>query len=334
VKQPDFTIITPSFKQLDYLGCCIASVADQGAKGSGNAGTCESQNVRGPENLGEQLSVEHIVQDAGSPGIEEFAERMGERLLGRYGGERASNLERFELLHIRTAHGYTLRIFKEPDKGMYDAINKGLKRGTGKIRAYLNCDEQYLPGVLPMIWASFQKNPSVDVVLGDVIIVGKDGEAICHRKMVKPGLAHTWTCHFGALTAGIFFREKLVNEGLLFDTSYRVASDAEWFVRVLQSGKKVQPLRRTTSTFMESGENLGLSSAAKEERARLDNSAPLYFKVLRPVWVLAHRVRRLWSGAHRSEDVAYGIYLPKQSVRKAFTAKRLRTTWPGRIFNF
>jgi hypothetical protein len=274
------------------------------------------------------------VQDAGSPGIEEFAEKMAEQLLGRYGGERASNLQTFELLHIRTAHGYTLRIFKEKDEGMYDAINKGLKKGTGKVRAYLNCDEQYLSGVLPMIWASFQKNPSVEVVLGDVIIVGTDGEAICHRKMVKPGLAHTWTCHFGALTAGIFFREKLVNEGLLFDTSYRAASDAEWFVRVLQSGNKVKPLGKTTSTFMESGENLGLSLTAKEERARLDASAPLYFKALRPVWVLVHRVRRLWSGAHRSEDVAYEIYLPKDSGRKAFTAKRLRTTWPGRMLNF
>jgi glycosyltransferase involved in cell wall biosynthesis len=307
----DFTIITPSFGQLDHLACCIASVADQ-----------------------EGVTVEHIVQDAGSPGIEEFAEEMGARLLRMYGGEKVTSLKKFELLHIRTAHGYTLRIFKEKDEGMYDAINRGLKRAKGKVCAYLNCDEQYLPGALSMIWASFQNNPSVEVVLGDVIIVGTDGEAVCHRKMVKPGLAHTWTCHFSALTAGIFFREKLVNEGLLFDTSYRAASDAEWFVRVLQSGKKVQPLRKTTSTFMESGENLGLSLTAKEERARLDASAPLYFKVLRPVWVLLHRARRLWSGAHRSEDVTYEIYLPKDSGRKAFCAKWLRTTWPGRMLNF
>ena len=291
MKQPDFTIITPSFGQLDHLACCIASVADQ-----------------------EEVEVEHIVQDGGTKGFADFAKQMAQQWPNR--------------------NGYQRIMVSEQDEGMYDAINRGLKRAKGKVCAYLNCDEQYLPGVLSMIWASFQNNPSVDVVLGDVIVVGTDGEAVCHRKMVKPGLAHTWTCHFGALTAGIFFREKLVNEGLLFDTSYRAASDAEWFVRVLQSGKKVQPLRRTTSTFMESGENLGLSLTAKEERARLDASAPLYFKVLRPVWVLAHRVRRLWSGAHRSEDVSYGIYLPKQSVRKVFNAKRLRTTWPGRMLNF
>jgi glycosyltransferase involved in cell wall biosynthesis len=291
VKQPDFTIITPSFKQLDYLGCCIASVADQ-----------------------EGVEVEHIVQDGGTKGFADFAKQMAQQRPNR--------------------NGYQRIMVSEQDGGMYDAINRGLKRAKGKVCAYLNCDEQYLPGVLSMILASFQKNPSVEVLLGDVIVVGADGEAVCHRKMVKPGLAHTWTCHFGALTAGIFFREKLVNEGLLFDTSYRVASDAEWFVRVLQSGKKVQSLRKTTSTFMESGENLGLSSAAKEERARLDASAPLYFKVLRPVWVLMHRLRRLWAGAHQAEDVAYEIYLPKESERKAFYAKRLRTTWPGRMLNF
>ena len=287
----DFTIITPSFGQLDHLACCIASVADQ-----------------------EGVEVEHIVQDGGTKGFADFAKRMAQQWPNR--------------------NGYQRIMVSEQDGGMYDAINRGLKRAKGKVRAHLNCDEQYLPGALKMVQDFFKNRLNVDVVLGDVIIVGTGGKAICHRKMVKPGLAHTWTCHFGALTAGIFFREKLVSEGLLFDTSYRAASDAEWFVRVLQSGKKVQPLRRTTSTFMESGENLGLSLTAKEERARLDASAPLYFKVLRPVWVLVHRVRRLWSGAHRSEDVAYGIYLPKQSGRKAFTAKRLRTTWPGRMLNF
>ena len=287
----DFTIITPSFGQLDHLACCIASVADQ-----------------------EGVEVEHIVQDGGTKGFADFAKQMAQQWPNR--------------------NGYQRIMVSEQDGGMYDAINRGLKRAKGKVCAYLNCDEQYLPGVLSMIWASFQNNPSVDVVMGDVIIVGTDGEAVCHRKMVKPGLAHTWTCHFGALTAGIFFREKLVNEGLLFDTSYRAASDAEWFVRVLRSGKKIESLRETTSTFMESGENLGLSLTAKEERARLDDSAPLYFKVLRPFWVLAHRVRRLWSGAHRSEDVTYEIYLPKDSGRKAFFAKRLRTTWPGRMLNF
>ena len=125
-----------------------------------------------------------------------------------------------------------------------------------------------------------------------------------------------------------------MNERLLFDTSYKVASDAEWFVRVLRSGKKIEPLRKTTSTFMESGENLGLSSTAKEERERLDASAPLFFSKLRILWVIIHRFKKLISGAHRSDDVVYEIYMPNQSGRNSFKAANLRTTWPKRMLNF
>ena len=310
IKSVDITTITPSFKQLDYLWCCIASVADQ-----------------------EGVEVEHIVQDAGSPGIEEFAEKMGEWLLRMYGGEKITNLEKLELLHIRTAHGYTLQIFNEKDEGMYDAINKGIDKATGPICGYLNCDEQYLNSALLQVKEAFDKTLEIGVVLGDVIIINRDGEAICHRKIETPSLAHTWTCHFSALTAAVFFRKSEISEGLLFDISYRMASDAEWFVRILRSRLVIEVLRTNISTFMESGQNLGLSLAAEKERERLNASAPYLYRKLKILWVAFHRIKRLIGRQHRSEDVAYEVYLPNSDKRKVFYAKRLRTTWPGRMFN-
>ena len=310
-KSVNLTTITPSFKQLDYLGCCIASVADQ-----------------------EGVTVEHIVQDAGSPGIEEFAEEMGARLLRMYGGERVTSLEKFELLHIRTAHGYTLRIFKEKDEGMYDAINKGIEKANGLICGYLNCDEQYLNSALLIVKEAFDKKLEIGVVLGDVIIINRDGEAICHRKIGTPSLAHTWTCHFSALTAAAFFKKSEISEGLLFDISYRMASDAEWFVRILRSRMVIEVIRTNIATFMESGQNLGLTPAAVKERERLNATAPFMFRKLKILWVAIHRLKRLIDRQHRLEDVAYEVYLPKSDKRKAFYAKRLRTTWPGRGFYF
>ena len=182
-----FSIVTPSFKQLDYLGCCIASVADQG------------------------VTVEHIVQDAGSPGIEEFAEKMAEQILGRYGGERVSNLQTFELLHIRTSHGYTLRIFKEKDEGMYDAINRGLQKATGEVCAYLNCDEQYLLGTLRRVADYFGRLPKIDVLFGAAIVVRPDGSYVCDRKVMKPTRLHTLVSgNLSIFTCSTFFRRRSV----------------------------------------------------------------------------------------------------------------------------
>jgi glycosyltransferase involved in cell wall biosynthesis len=79
----DFTIVTPSFRQLEYLECCISSVADQ-----------------------EGVSIEHIVQDGGTVGFKEFAEKMRQRWPDRPNYRRA--------------------MLSEPVTGMYDAINKGL----------------------------------------------------------------------------------------------------------------------------------------------------------------------------------------------------------------
>ena len=41
--------------------------------------------------------------------------------------------------------------FIEKDGGMYDAVNRGYRRAQGDILAYLNCDEQYLPGALKTV---------------------------------------------------------------------------------------------------------------------------------------------------------------------------------------
>ena len=287
----DFTIVTPSFRQLDQLGCCISSVADQ-----------------------EGVSVEHIVKDGGTEGFEEFAKKMAKRW-----PDRAT---------------YRRVMISDSDRGMYDAINRGLKKATGGICAYLNCDEQYLPGVLKRVLHRFNQSLETDLFLGNVVVVDSQGEPICHRKMIRPGLAHTWTCHFAALTAGIFFRRKVIDQGMCFDTSYRAVADADWFVRILRSGLRVGILGSATSTFMEAGNNLGLSATALAERERLTCSAPGWMRWLRPWWVLWHRIRRLAAGAQITDDLTYEIYLPDRPYRKSVLAKKLRTTWPGRMWGY
>jgi len=65
-----FSIVTPSYNQLEWLRLCVASVRGQVTAGDGGM-----QN--NPELKIQPLAVEHLIQDAGSPGIEEFAHEIG-----------------------------------------------------------------------------------------------------------------------------------------------------------------------------------------------------------------------------------------------------------------
>ena len=58
------------------------------------------------------------------------------------------------------------KIISEPDNGMYDAINKGLKYATGDIMAYLNADDQYMPWTLNLVNNIFTKYKDVNWISG------------------------------------------------------------------------------------------------------------------------------------------------------------------------
>ena len=92
-----------------------------------------------------------------------------------------------------------VRLFQERDAGMYDAVNRGLRRGTGDICAYLNCDEQYLPGALAAVQSYFRQHPEVDLLFGDVIVVDAAGHYLCSRRVLTPRKRHTQVCHLNTL---------------------------------------------------------------------------------------------------------------------------------------
>ena len=155
-----FTIVTPSYGQLDWLELCIASVADQQGVGF----------------------IEHIVQDAGTPGIEEFARRLGADFY--QDGKKVFSAQ--SPVEGQLSQSYSLTIYSEKDAGMYDAVNKGLRKSTGEICAYLNCDEQYLPGALCWVGEFFEKSQKAEVLFGDVIVVSAQGDALCNRQVTMP----------------------------------------------------------------------------------------------------------------------------------------------------
>src|SRR5688572_28752283 len=162
-----------------------------------------------------------------------------------------------------------------PDRSMYDAINKGLARATGDLIAYINCDEQYLPGALAKVQRYFETHPDVEIVFGDAVVAEADGSFICYRKTMTPHLLHTWVnCNLSIFTCATFFRRSLLEKGLTFNPTVKMVGDTEWLLRVIRSGAKMGLLREYTSAFTMTGRNIGFTETAHREHEQFYGSAP------------------------------------------------------------
>jgi glycosyltransferase involved in cell wall biosynthesis len=300
-----FTIVTPSYNQLDWLRLCIASVRDQLATKAETGNLSSSEGRAGGAS---EFSIEHIVQDAGTPGIEEFAREMGAEF--DQNGKKVSSAQCS--VEGKSLDTYLLTIYSGKDAGMYDAINKGLRRASGEICAYLNCDEQYLPGTLRWVADYFLHSPKVEVLFGAAIVTRADGSYVCDRRVMVPTRWHTLVSgNLSIFTSSTFFRRKSVIErGLLFDSQWRVCGDAVWVLQFLKAGLRMESTQRSLSAFAETGTNMSAAAnpRAAEEARRLAISAPLVARALKPVVLLDYRLRRWWSGAYALKAHSYAVY--------------------------
>jgi len=222
-----------------------------------------------------------------------------------------------------------VQTFVERDSGMYDGVNRGLRRATGDILAYLNCDEQYLPGSLRRVEAFFREHPDVDVVFGDFVVVDADLNYLFHRKVQVPLKHHTWVSHLPAFTCATFFRRSIVSEhGLYFDARLRDVGDAEWMVRLLKQRIPMGVLRTFSSVFTMTGENMSAKPNAIRERQALQASAPFMARALKPLIVSHHRLRRLAGGIYSQRPFSYSIYTKRSPAnRLPFDVTHPRFRW-------
>jgi glycosyltransferase involved in cell wall biosynthesis len=207
------------------------------------------------------------------------------------------------------SHDPRTKVFVERDGGMYDALNRGFRRSRGDLLAWLNCDEQYLPGALRTAEAFFQAHPKVDMIFADVVVVNSQGKYFCHRKMLTPEKYYTWITGLSTLSCGTFFRRRvLFDYGFFFDTRWRVVGDGEWMVRLLQHRVKMATLRKFTSVYTQTGDNLSAAPNALREAAELARAAPGWARRLKPLITLLHRLRRLRGGVYFQAPFDYKIY--------------------------
>lgn len=288
-----FSIITPTFRQLDWLRLCIASVRDQA--------------VATPSGLDAGLStisIEHIIQDAGTPDIKELAQELGAEF---YRDGQLVFSERKKRLETSPHHAkptneaqpvYSLKIFGEKDAGMYDAINRGLARSTGEICAWLNSDEQYLPETLSKVAEIFQQRTNLDVLLGDAILLNSSFETVCYRRIMIPSLWHTRLDHLHSLSCAMFIKKSALPNPPL-NPRWKVVSDAVLMEHFLVNRKTIHACQLPLAAYAFTGQNLSADKNCNElEQWWAETRWPP--RALKPLVVIHNRLRRVLAGAYQS----------------------------------
>ena len=225
-----------------------------------------------------------------------------------------------------------VRAFIEKDAGMYDAVNRGFRRAQGDILAYLNCDEQYLPGALKSVEDFFAANPQVEICLAGTIVVEGNGDYNCHRGSMVPDPRHIWF-RFPVLTSSLFIRRQVFEKrGIHFDTRWRDLGDFHWILALLKNHVSMAVCNCFTSVFVDTGENMNLKPNAIREKAETRAMIPGWVRWLKPVWIAHHRLRRLAAGHFSLKPTSYSIYTLQSPERRVqFDVSRPTAVWWNRL---
>jgi glycosyltransferase involved in cell wall biosynthesis len=223
-----------------------------------------------------------------------------------------------------------LRWSSGPDRGMYDAVNKGLAVAGGAILGYLNCDEQYLPGTLAAVADAFRANPGIDLIYGDMLVVNPDGGLLAFRKSYPLRWPYVAAAHLYVPSCALFWRRRVRDAGLVFDTRWCIQGDADFVLRVLRAGHRAARLPRYLAAFTLADANLGNTPAARKEMLAARAGAPWWIRGFRPAWNGARHAEKLLSGAHRQAfPLDYDLYTRSDLTHRVhFTAPTGTFRWP------
>ena len=132
-----------------------------------------------------------------------------------------------------------MRWISEKDKGLYDAMSKGIRMTTGDVVGILNSDDFFTSkDVLEKISEAFTQDSQLDAVYGDVHFVNPNNLNKCVRYYSsKKFKRYLMKLGFMPAHPSFYIRKECFNKYGLYKTDYKIAADFEFLLRVIYKGK-------------------------------------------------------------------------------------------------
>lgn len=183
-------------------------------------------------------------------------------------------------------------LVSEPDKGLYDAMNKGIKLASGDYLCFLNAgDAFHAPDTLEKIVAAIKNEDNLpDVLYGETAEVNEDREFVRMRRLQAPAQL-TWesfkqgmlVCH-----QAFYARREIVP---LYDLKYRLSADVDWCIKVMKRAKKMVNVELTVVDYLQNGLSLQNHKASLIERFKvMCNHYGWFSTVVHNLWFILRAV--------------------------------------------
>ena len=165
------------------------------------------------------------------------------------------------------AQSILLTVISEKDNGIYDAMNKGIEKCSGKIISLLNSDDWYEKDALSQIFDFFQKNSHVEIAHGNLNYHCK-GKVKHHFPKKKSNFF--WLGM--TLNHPTFFVKKNIYEKIKYDPSYKIAGDYDFLLKTISMKIQYGYLNKTLVNFSCGGASSSFFNSIKElHRAKINN---------------------------------------------------------------
>ena len=161
-------------------------------------------------------------------------------------------------------------IVSERDKGLYDAMNKGIKLATGDYLCFLNAgDSFHSPDVLEKMVAAIDGEALLpDILYGETAIVDDKRQFVRMRRLQAPEQLHWTSFKQGMLVChqAFFARRTLAPN---YDLAYRFSADVDWCIKVMKESKDIVNTHVVIVDYLQNGLSLQNHRASLIERFRI-----------------------------------------------------------------
>ena len=147
-------------------------------------------------------------------------------------------------------HPHDIRLIREPDKGLYDAMNKALEQAAGDYIVFLNAgDRLHTPDTLQQAFGHLTHKTGLlpAIIYGETDLTDSEGHFIRHRRLHSPQHLNWRKFRWGMLVChqSFYVRTDLARQEP-YDLDYRYSADYDWCIRIMKRAERLkQPIRNS-----------------------------------------------------------------------------------------